>query len=161
MTVTQPMVVDADALNALAAHPDGLSQPGGPRIVTPHPGEFDRLCPLVQPTGEQREDRARALAREHELIVVLKGRRTLVTDGRQAWHNQTGNPGMATGGSGDVLTGVVTALLCQGLDPWDAARLGVHVHGRAGDLAAVGQSMVAMTALDIVAALPAAWSEQR
>jgi len=89
----------------------------------------------------------------------LKGHRTLVTDGTRHQRNQTGNPGMATGGAGDVLTGVITALLCQGLGPWDAARLAAHVHGLAGDCAARRLSMVAMTARDIADSLAEAWRE--
>lgn len=156
-TVSVPMVCDADALNALARHADGLSSAGGPRVMTPHPGEFNRLTGGVAATPEERERLAHALALNHGIVMVLKGHRTLVSDGTRCERNQTGNPGMATGGAGDVLTGVITALLCQGLSPWEAARLGVHVHGMAGDCAASRLSMVAMTAADILDCLPAAW----
>jgi NAD(P)H-hydrate epimerase len=88
---------------------------------------------------------------------VLKGHRTVITDGSRLSVNQTGNPGMATGGSGDVLTGVITALLCQGLEPFDAARLGVHVHGLAGDLAARELGEVSLIAGDLVEWLPKAF----
>ena len=158
-TLTLPMVCDADALNALAQHPDGLSSPGGPRIMTPHPGEFNRLTGGSASGPKEREELAHELARSHGIVMVLKGHRTLVTDGTHHQHNQTGNPGMATGGAGDVLTGVITALLCQGLGPWDAARLAAHVHGLAGDCAARRLSMVAMTARDIADSLAEAWRE--
>ncbi len=136
--IKQPMVVDADALFALAEQSDALENRGGPRVLTPHPGEFARLTGAL-PEASQRATAAAALARRDptgNTIVVLKGHCTVVTDGRRFSINHTGNPGMATGGSGDVLTGIITALLCQGLSPFDAARLGVHVHGLAGDLAA-------------------------
>jgi len=90
-------------------------------------------------------------------VIVLKGHETLVTDGKQAFHNTTGNPGMATGGSGDVLTGVITALLCQGLSPLDAARLGTYVHGLAGDMAAEQFGQVGLIARDLVSFLPPAF----
>ena len=90
-------------------------------------------------------------------VIVLKGHRTVITDGKRAAFNSTGNPGMATGGSGDVLTGVITALLCQGLAPFDAARLGVHLHGRAGDLAAAKLGQVSLIASDLLDYLPAAF----
>ncbi len=92
-------------------------------------------------------------------MIVLKGHHTLVTDGKQAAHNTTGNPGMATGGSGDVLTGIITALLGQKLSPYDAARLGVHVHGLAGDLAAAELGQVSLIASDLVRFLPAAFRQ--
>lgn len=158
-TVSTPIVVDADALNALARQPDGLASAGGPRILTPHPGEFDRLFGERSASREQREERAADLAKQHGVVIVLKGHHTLITDGHSQYHNDTGNAGMATGGSGDVLTGVVTALVCQGMAPLDAARLGVYVHGRAGDLAADWLSQVAMTARDILNTLPEAWRQ--
>ncbi len=164
MTIPRPMVFDADALFALAQHPKCLVSPGGPRILTPHGGEFDRIVNAVSEHTQSRltatpELATPELAIHCQAVVVLKGHRTLVTDGTQSQRNDTGNPGMATGGAGDVLTGVITALLCQGLDAWSAARLGVHVHGLAGDRAASQFSAVAMTARDIVRCLPDAWRE--
>ncbi len=148
----QPMVIDADALNALAASVGGLSHSGGPRILTPHPGEFARLQAAHAP-----ELNAQQLAAQHGLVILLKGHRTLITDGHTEFHNTSGNPGMAKGGSGDVLTGIITALVCQGLTPFDAARLGAFAHGLAGDLAAEELGVVGMTATDIIHHLPAAW----
>ena len=150
------MVVDADALNALATCPTGLSGAGGPRILTPHVGEFRRLVGSELDPSACRE-RAVELAREHQVIVVVKGHRSLVTDGQTTFENETGNPGMATGGSGDVLTGVITALLGQGLSPLDAAALGVHVHGLAGDLACDEVGEVSLIATDILEYLPEAF----
>jgi NAD(P)H-hydrate epimerase len=155
--LTQPMVVDADALNSLSDRRDGPDQAGGPRILTPHPGEFARLLGKQGLSVEEQTALAVDLAGRCGVVVVLKGHRTLVTDGTQQWTNTTGNPGMATGGSGDVLTGVITALLCQGLSPWDAARLGVHVHGLAGDLAAAELGPVGLIASDLLKSLPAAF----
>ncbi|MBN1394836.1 MAG: NAD(P)H-hydrate dehydratase [Pirellulales bacterium] len=145
----KPAVFDADALNALATDPAALSHPGGPRILTPHPGEFARLIG-EKLEGDARNDAAVELAARCGIVVVLKGHRTLATDGRRRAINATGNPGMATGGSGDVLTGLAAALLCQGLEPFDAARLGVHLHGLAGDLAAEQIGETSLTAGDLV-----------
>lgn len=153
-----PLVCDADALNALANQPEGLPQSAAPRVLTPHPGEFNRLIGR-QARPADRQQLAIELAGNHQVVLVLKGHRTLVTDGQYWQRNETGNPGMATAGAGDVLTGVITALLCQGLSPWDAARLGVHVHGLAGDHAAARYSMVAMTAADLIDSLPDAWQQ--
>ncbi len=151
--IALPMVVDADALNALAARPEALGQGGGPRVLTPHPGEFARLIgrKLDRPASEQA---AVELAARCQLVVVLKGHGTLITDGRRQARNTTGNPGMARGGSGDVLTGLIAALGCQGLSAYDAARLGAHVHGLAGDLAAAELGQVSMIAGDLVRFLP-------
>lgn len=145
----KPMVFDADALNALAAEPAALAHPGGPRVLTPHPGEFAGLIGKKL-DGEERNDAAVELAARCEVVVVLKGHHTLVTDGSRRAINTTGNPGMATGGSGDVLTGLITALACQGLEPFDAARLGVHLHGLAGDLAAEEIGQVSLVAGDLI-----------
>jgi len=155
--VEKPMVLDADGLDALAKHPDGLSKPGGPRILTPHLGEFRRLAGNAELTMEAAADRAGQLAAEHGLVIVLKGHKTLVTDGGRSWRNTTGNPGMATGGSGDVLTGVITGLVCQGLAPFEAAQLGAYVHGLAGDLAAERLGEVSLIASDLVQFLPSAF----
>ncbi len=158
-TLTQPMVVDADALFALAEIKHSIANPGGPRILTPHPGEFARFTGTT-PDNTDRIETAPQLAQRDQTrrtIVVLKGHQTVVTDGARYSINNTGNPGMATGGSGDVLTGIITALLCQGLDPFDAARLGVHVHGLAGDLAAQELGQVSMIASDLINFLPKAF----
>jgi NAD(P)H-hydrate epimerase len=154
-----PTVIDADGLNAIAERKAVLGKSGGPRILTPHLGEFARLAGAL-PEKSQRATRAAELARTDSLgqtIVVLKGHETVVTDGQRCVINRTGNPGMATGGAGDVLTGVITALLCQGLAPFDAARLGVHVHGLAGDLAADELGQVSLIASDVIDYLPAAF----
>lgn len=155
---TCPLVVDADGLNALAERPAGLANPGGPRILTPHPGEFRRLVGAELSLDESREQ-ARRLAEQFGVVVVLKGHQSLVTDGRRSHQNETGNPGMATGGAGDVLTGVITALLGQGFAPFDAARLGVHVHGLAGDLACDELGEVSLIASDILEYLPESFQE--
>ncbi len=158
-SLTQPLVVDADALNALAQQPDILAKPGGPRIFTPHPGEFGRLIGQDSISANQREKLARRFAEQTGGVVVLKGHHTVVTDGRSLSLNSTGNPGMATGGTGDVLTGIITALVGQHLSPLDAARLGVYVHGLAGDLAAAELGEVSMIASDLIKHLPRAWQQ--
>jgi NAD(P)H-hydrate epimerase len=153
-----PTILDADALNNLVGHLDAVHQVGRPLILTPHPGEFARLT--GKRTGEVQADRenlAAAFAAEHGLIVVLKGHRTVVTDGRRLYLNDSGNPGMATGGAGDVLGGVIAALIGQGLEPFDAAVLGTYVHGLAGDIARDQNGEVGMIAGDIVDALPDAF----
>jgi len=160
--VPKPMVVDADGLNALATQPDVLGDHAAPRILTPHPGEFARLTGrklAEKPGRDEQEEAAVELAARANVIVVLKGRYTLVTDGSDRYKNTTGNPGMATGGSGDVLTGLITALTGQGLSPYDAARLGVYLHGLAGDFAASEHGEVSMIASDLVDFLPDAFEE--
>jgi NAD(P)H-hydrate epimerase len=156
-SLEQPIVFDADALNALAAHSRRLADPGGPRIVTPHPGEFRRLIADGKPPPDELPARAVELAAQHGIIVVLKGHHTLITDGQRQARNTTGNPGMATGGSGDVLTGLITALVCQGLDAFEAAQLAVHIHGLAGDLAAEELGQVPLMASDLIRYLPGAF----
>jgi hydroxyethylthiazole kinase-like uncharacterized protein yjeF len=155
-----PAVFDADALNALANEPETLARPGGPRILTPHPGEFQRLTRGQKHLPrKQYEEAALELAARSGIVVVLKGHRTFITDGQHQAHNETGNPGMATGGTGDVLTGLITALLCQKLSPFDAARLGVHLHGLAGDLAATELGEVSLIASDLVRFIPTAFHQ--
>jgi len=159
--VEQPMIVDADALNALAKAPESLGRPGGMRILTPHAVEFERL--VGQPCGREtgkRVQQAGALCdrdQSRQTIVVLKGHQTIITDGEQYAVNETGNPGMATGGTGDCLTGIIAALVGQKFVPWEAARLGVHVHGLAGDLAAARFGEVSLLASDLIDFLPAAF----
>jgi ADP-dependent NAD(P)H-hydrate dehydratase len=155
----KPVVLDADALFALAANLQALAEPGGPRIMTPHPGEFRRFLPEGRWSRDDMEEVAKKKAAKWKTTIVLKGHRTLITDGRESFHNNTGNPGMATGGTGDVLTGVITALLGQGLSPLDAARLGVWIHGRAGDLAAEELGEVSLTATDLIRFLPFAFQQ--
>ncbi|MEX0828687.1 MAG: NAD(P)H-hydrate dehydratase [Nitrospirales bacterium] len=152
-----PCVMDADALNNLASHLDVFSCMKHPPVLTPHPGEMARL---LQGTSSKiiHDDRigiARTFATQHSVILVLKGANTVIanTDGHIAIC-PTGNPGMATAGMGDVLTGIITGLLAQGLTPWDAARTGVYVHGLAGDLAATTMGEPGLIASDVIAALP-------
>jgi NAD(P)H-hydrate epimerase len=152
----QPMVLDADALFALSQRPEPMDKASGPRILTPHAGEFRRFLDRDCDSREDLERWAVKLASEWGAVLVLKGHRTLITDGETTSHNSTGNAGMATGGSGDVLTGVITALLCQGLSPLDAARLGAYVHGLAGDLAVERLGQTSLIASDLVDFLPQA-----
>jgi len=149
----RPMVFDADALNILAAHPDWLSSLPPYSILTPHPKEFERLFgPSVDDYA--RLDKAREQARRLGVIIVLKGHYTFVAmTGGKGYFNSTGNPGMAKGGSGDVLTGILTALLGQSYSPGEAALLGVYLHGLAGDLAAEAHSQEAMLPSDLTANL--------
>lgn len=155
-SLLKPLVIDADGLNNLAKRTDPLAAAAGPRILTPHPGEFRRLMGGDRLDRQPAQARAVELAARYGVVLVLKGHRTFVTDGEQEYHNDTGNPGMATGGTGDVLTGLTTAFVGQGLSPFDAACLAVHVHGRAGDLAAHELGQVAMIASDLLKYLPAA-----
>ena len=155
----RPLVIDADALNVLVGQTDLLGGLKRPVILTPHPGEFARLA--GKDVAEVQADRvqlaASMAAGSGMLIVVLKGNETVVTDGHRYYVNKTGNPGMATGGTGDVLTGVIAAILAQKLPPFDAARLGVFIHGLAGDIARDHHGEVGMIAGDIVDALPDAF----
>ncbi|HWE38160.1 MAG TPA: NAD(P)H-hydrate dehydratase [Isosphaeraceae bacterium] len=157
--VTVPTVIDADALNALVGQTELLGSLSRPVVVTPHPGEFARLTgrPVAEIQAD-REQHAVTLAQHaSHLTVVLKGARTVVTDGGRIFVNTTGNPGMATGGAGDALTGVIAALLGQGLSAFDAAALGAHAHGLAGDIAREHSGEVGLVAGDIVDSLPDAF----
>ena len=155
----KPLVLDADGLNLLAENPlcwDFLPKNS---ILTPHPKEFERLFGKAE-NDFQRNDLQRKKAMEHGVFIVLKGANTSIAcpDG-ECWFNSTGNPGMATGGSGDVLTGILTGLLAQGYPPKSAALLGVYLHGLAGDLAAASLSQEALIAGDLVDYLGKAWLE--
>jgi NAD(P)H-hydrate epimerase len=154
----RPLVIDADGLNAFEGHPDLLARIRAPHILTPHLGEMHRLCGVRPPELEMRRiDAAREWAERWRCVVVLKGAPTVTAspDGR-ATVNPTGNPGMATAGTGDVLTGAIAGLLAQGLAPYDAARLGVYVHGMAGDVAAGERGQQGLAASDVLEALPLA-----
>jgi NAD(P)H-hydrate epimerase len=154
-----PMVIDADGLNILAEHQELFSLAPKESILTPHPKEFERLVGKWANDFDRLELQKKFSAR-HELIVVVKGAHTVTVfpDG-QVYFNSTGNPGMATGGSGDVLTGLLTGLLAQGYSPQDAALLGVYLHGLAGDLGAQDLSMESLTASDLIDYLPEAFKK--
>jgi NAD(P)H-hydrate epimerase len=146
-----PLVLDADGLNCAAKSPASLRTSPAPRILTPHPGEASRL--LDRRTEKIQADRKAAahdLAEAFGCVAVLKGHGTIVADRERMYVNRTGNAGMATGGAGDVLTGVIGGLAAQGMDPFDAAVLGVHVHGRAGDLAVREIGEISLIAEDLL-----------
>jgi NAD(P)H-hydrate epimerase len=160
---SKPLILDADGLNAFA--PLSAKQrisPNAPAVFTPHPGEFARMVgrSIAGVQGE-REQLANAFAADQGCVLVLKGSGTLVTDGRRLYVNSTGNPGMATGGSGDVLTGLIAALVGQKVEPFAAAQLGVYLHGLAGDLARDELGEEALIAHDLLDYLPAAFRKYR
>lgn len=146
-----PLVLDADGINAMAAHKDVLRGAACPLILTPHEGEFRRL---TQTADEDRMAGAGSLARELDAVVLRKGHETVITDGNAIYVNRTGNAGMATGGSGDVLAGILTALLGQGVAPLEAAATAAWLHGTAGDLAAARLGQYGMGPNDLLEALP-------
>ena len=146
-----PVVVDADGINVLRAHRDLLRGRKSPTILTPHDGEFARLGGII---GEDRMAAAAALADDLGCVVLLKGHETCVTDGVNGYINPTGNPGMAVGGSGDVLAGIITALLGAGLPPLEAAACGAWLHGAAGDRCAAELGQYGMLPTDMLSALP-------
>ena len=167
-----PAVFDADALWWLARlDPESLATHAGPRVLTPHAGEMRRFladgsAAGVPPSAAVLEAAAGSLAAECGLVILLKGPDTLITDGSRQARNPTGNPGMATGGTGDVLTGILAALFCQPqagpgaprrFDPFEAARVAAWVHGRAGDLAAAELGELSLTARDLINWLPRAF----
>ena len=146
-----PVVVDADGITLLVPHMDILRGREAPTILTPHDGEFTRL---FGPVAEDRMASARAAALESRGIMLLKGHRTCVTDGIREYRNTTGNPGMAVGGSGDVLAGVLVSLLGQGLEPLEAAACAAWLHGKAGDLCAGELGEYGMLPTDLLDFLP-------
>jgi NAD(P)H-hydrate epimerase len=159
--VRVPMVIDADGLNCLIGHLDILLQCAGPVILTPHPGEMARLLGTDTATIQaQRLDIACDFAQRYRVYIVLKGAYTVIyaPDGRR-WVNPTGNPAMATAGTGDVLAGVVGALLCQGLEPVQAAQYGAYVHGLAGDRVRDRLGSRGLVASDVLQELPYAMHE--
>ena len=178
-----PTVFDADALNGLSSqecfstnnkyNSNGLSSKellAGARILTPHPGEFYRMSgESINSDPQKRRHAAVRFVRllhdiyqtNHPIILVLKGAGTVVTDGNNVYINETGNPGMGTGGAGDVLTGIITALLAQKMEPFDATVLGVAIHGLAGDLAAEVKGEISLTAGDIIEFLPEAFKRHK
>ncbi len=165
----KPVVLDADGLNNLARIDGWWDLRRCPLLLTPHPGEFSRLTGQSIPHIQgDRETHALHAVRQwtHQgdprppLVLVLKGAGTIVTDGARLYVNDTGNPGMATGGAGDILTGLSAALLGQGFEPFDAAVLAVHAHGRAADLGVEDLGETSLIATDLLAYLPAALRER-
>jgi NAD(P)H-hydrate epimerase len=152
-----PIVVDADGLNALSRSADLIKLLPPFSVITPHTREFERLFGEFSSDFE-RVQVALEKAKEYKVIVVLKGAHTFIaTPGGMGYFNNSGNPGMATGGTGDVLTGIITGLLCQGYPPEHAAILGVYLHGLAGDLAAFELSPQALIAGDVIEHIGEAW----
>lgn len=158
--LTLPFVLDADGINNLAKALEILKGCSAPGILTPHLGEFCRISGYSkEEILSDPEGKASAFAKEMGKVVLLKGHRTVVTDGEKVYRNTTGNPGMATGGSGDVLTGLIGALMAQGLTPWEAGVLGAYIHGRAGDMAADKLGQIGLCATDLIDFLPLALKE--
>ena len=149
--VACPVVLDADGINVLSGHMDILRGRQYPTILTPHDGEFRRVGGSV---GDDRMASAGAFASEFGCVLLLKGHRTCVTDGVTGYVNRTGNSGMAVGGSGDVLAGILTGLLGQGMEPLKAAACAAWLHGAAGDLCASELGQYAMLPTDMLSALP-------
>jgi NAD(P)H-hydrate epimerase len=153
-----PLVLDADALNALSTNPLILKKTKSIKILTPHSGEMSRL--IKRPVNFIENNRAavaRKIAQEYNCILVLKGHRTVVASpSPKVYVNKTGNAGMATAGSGDVLTGIISAFLAQGIDPFEAAKTAVFIHGKAGDIAALHKGKTSLIATDIIESLPLA-----
>lgn len=146
-----PVVLDADGINVIAAHRDIVRGRTAPTIVTPHDGEFSRLGGMI---GTDRMASAKQLARDLGCIVLLKGHKTCITDGKTCFLNRTGNPGMAVGGSGDVLAGIIVSLLGQHIAPLEAAAVGAWLHGAAGDLCAAELGQYGMLPTDMLQKLP-------
>ncbi|MCM8791661.1 MAG: NAD(P)H-hydrate dehydratase [Candidatus Omnitrophica bacterium] len=159
--INRPMVIDADGLNALVGHLDLLRVLCfSTRILTPHPGEMARLLDkTTEEVQRERKDIAKSFSKRYNCILVLKGYRTVVSEPNgRVYINKTGNPGMSTAGSGDVLTGMIAAFLGQRLNPFDSAKYAVYIHGLAGDLAAKKKTQVGMIASDIIEKIPEAIS---
>ena len=146
-----PIVLDADGINVLKAHKDILRGRTSPTILTPHNGEFCRIGGML---GADRIHSAAALAQDLGVIVLLKGHETVVTDGNTCYVNNTGNPGMAVGGSGDVLSGILVSFLGQGLRPLEAAACAAWIHGAAGDLCEKEIGQYGMLPSDMLQVLP-------
>ena len=156
--IESPVVIDADGINILAKHPEIQRDIPKNSILTPHPKELERLLGVWKDDFEKL-DKAMQFCQKHECILVLKGANTFVMNGEKGYINSTGNPGMATGGSGDVLTGIITGLLAQKYPSLDAALFGVYLHGLSGDIGASNESFEALLASDIVDNLGKAFGE--
>ena len=147
----KPLVIDADAIKIISSDLSILKKKKTPIILTPHPGEMGYL--IKKDTSEIQKDRvncAKKIASEFGVIIILKGHKTVITDGKNVHINLTGNPGMATAGSGDVLSGILGSLLAQGIDPFAASKLAAHLHGLAGDLAVKEIGETSLIASDLI-----------
>jgi NAD(P)H-hydrate epimerase len=156
--IGKPVVLDADGINAVAGHADILKKAPAPLVLTPHPGEMARLTGKDSAEVQSgRKDIALNFAHQYNIVLVLKGHQTIVArPNGECYINETGNPGMATGGTGDVLTGIIASFVGQGLEPYDAAVAGVYFHGLAGDMAAKEKGVLSLTATDLLNKLPEA-----
>lgn len=157
---TKPLVIDADALTALSNSLASLLMTKTPKVLTPHPGEMARLINIPKDQIEKNRSKiAQNFAQQYKCILLLKGPNTVIaSDTGEVYINKTGNPGMATAGSGDVLTGMVAAFLGQGLTAFEAAKYAAYFHGKAGDLAAEDKTRFSMIATDIIDRIPMAVS---
>ena len=156
--INVPMVIDADALNSIADEVSLLKEAKKDVVVTPHPGEMGRLCNIdSQAVQADRIKLAKKFSLKYNVITVLKGHQTVVVD-KEGNHyvNTTGNPGMASAGVGDILTGMITSFIAQGLEPYGAAKLGVYLHGLSGDLAAAKNGQVSLIATNLLECIPEA-----
>ncbi len=156
VSLKKPVVLDADGINALEGKTSILNSMKAPIVITPHPGEMSRLVPLSRDKIAKNKERvAKDFANKYNVVCALKGYRTVVAEPKgKIYINLTGNPGMASGGVGDVLTGMIASFIGQGLRPFDAAKLGVYLHGLAGNLAAEEKGEVSLIASDILNKLP-------
>ncbi len=155
--INKPVIIDADALKILGRYLSVLAENSKNIILTPHPGEMTYLTGLkTSEINKNRENIAKEFAKKFSVIVVLKGYKTVVTDGEKIYINHTGNPGMATAGSGDVLSGIIAGFLVQGFSCWDSAIMGTYIHGFAGDMAEKKYGEYSLIASDIIKFIPCA-----
>lgn len=150
-TFQRPVILDADGINVIKSHKDLLRGRTAPTVLTPHDGEFLRLDGVL---SKDRVQSAMKFAQDFGIILLLKGHRTIITDGSKCYVNSTGNPGMATGGSGDVLAGIITSLIGQGIAPLEAAACSAWLHGAAGDICAEEIGQYGMLPTDMLNVLP-------
>lgn len=152
-----PIVLDADGINCLSKNPTLLKKRQGKTIITPHPGEMSKLLNIdIEKLQENRVKYSKEISKKYNIITVLKGANTVVTNGNDVYINSTGNPGMATAGSGDVLTGIISSFIGQGIEGYSAAILGVYIHGLAGDMAKAQIGEYGLIARDILECIPMA-----
>lgn len=155
--VNKPLVLDADAINALSSRPDILKKQNNNIILTPHLGEFSRLTKIkVSQIKRKRKELVKEFALRYNLTLVLKGRNTLVTNGREVFENETGSPALATAGTGDVLSGLIAGFIAQGVSSFLAAKVAVYLHGLAADLAEKEKTQSCLIASDLIDYLPQA-----